>query len=386
MPATPANITIDFISEYTGPHRVCYRIGNVGPYTCATVNCLGGGVTCSYVIPISVDNETCPVVEYEGYVQPSCVDINSLSDRVGFVYTFTPNPTCLKYTVDCLNAPVASFNVVNPGSGYIPGSPPLIVVSGTATAVAVVGTGFITTVVIPSFISGGSGYSDGVYPGVPLLNGLGAGGVGTFSVVGGIVVSGTITTPGDNYQTGDILTPDATFMGAIPITNATFAIDSDYSTIKQLNMTAPGSGYTTPPSVTIPPSGGVPATGSAVLEPCPVVNTTGCDGTPGVIPAILAVGDSVQVCAVGAAPVLSSQFAVALNGNCTCSCLTTTIDATGVGGSIGYSYNTCSGAFVSGTYTVGDPAVVACAVAGSVLTYVLSGAPVPNVVYGASCS
>ena len=386
MPATPANITVDFISNYTGPHRVCYRIGNVGPYTCFTVNCLGGGAACSYVIPISVDNETCPAVSFEGYVQPSCIDILSTSERVAFTYTFNPTPACLKYTVDCLNAPVASFVVTNPGSGYIPAAPPLIVVSGSATAVAVVGTGFILTQIIPSFIGGGSGYVDGVYLNVPLLGGTGAGALGTFSVVGGIVVSGEVTTPGNGYLDGEVLSPNPAFMGpSVPITTATFAITSDYGTITQLNVVTPGSGYTTPPSVTIPPSGGIPALGGAVLEPCPVINATGCSGLGGIIPNILQVGDSVELCKVGVAPVLSAQFGVNLNGNCACSCLTVTLGVTGLGGTIGYTYNDCNGAFVEGTLNLGDPAIVTCVVAGSLLAFNLSGDAAPSIAYGASC-
>lgn len=385
MAATPGTITVDFISQYTGPHRVCYRIGNVGPYTCAIVNCLGNGAACSYVINVTVDNETCPSVTYEGYVQPACVDIASTSERVAFTYTFNPTPTCKKYTVICANAPVDHFNVTNPGNGYNPAAPPLVVVSGSATATAVVGTGFIKTTTI-TFIGGGSGYTNGVYTNVPLLGGSGTGAQGTFSVVAGVVVSGAVTTVGNGYTTGDVLTPDPTFMGpSTPITSATFSINSDYGTIIQLLLTGAGSGYTTPPSVTIPPSGGVPATGAAILAACPIINTTGCSGTPGFIPNVLEIGDSVQLCKVGAAPSLSSQFTVTPNGNCTCSCSTVTLGVTGASGSIGYVYNNCSGAFVEGTLNIGDPAIVTCVVTGSVLAYNLAGDAAPSIAYGAAC-
>lgn len=161
MAATPATLTITFVSNYAGPHRVCYRTGGSGPYTCTTVVCAGGGASCSVDIPISVDNETCPTVNYNGYAQPSCEDINSTTGRIPFSVDFTPNPSCKRYVVTCASVGVASFNITNGGNGYAPFSHPAVVISGGggigATATANVDAfGVVTSITLNT---AGSGYT-----------------------------------------------------------------------------------------------------------------------------------------------------------------------------------------------------------------------------------
>ena len=52
---------------------------------------------------------------------------------------------------------------------------------------------------------GGSGYTNGTYPGVNLTGGTGTGAKATIVVAGGVVTSCTITTSGGNYTNGDVL-------------------------------------------------------------------------------------------------------------------------------------------------------------------------------------
>jgi len=159
MTPIPATITVNFISNYAGGHRVCWRIGNSGPYNCSTiVVCAGGGAPCSANIPITVDNDTCSSVTFEGYVQAICEVEGSLNGRVPFSATFVPDPTCDKYDITCASVAVDSFIITNPGSGYTVGSTPLVTViggggSGTA-ATAVVGDGGVRTFTITN---GGAG-------------------------------------------------------------------------------------------------------------------------------------------------------------------------------------------------------------------------------------
>ncbi len=161
MAATPATLTIEFVANYTGPHRVCYRTGGSGPYTCTTVVCAGGGAACSADISISVDNETCDDVNYNGYAQPQCEDINSTNGRIPFSIDFTPNPTCKRYVVTCTSVGIASFVITNGGSSYTPASNPAVIISGgggtgaTATATAD-GAGVITSLVVTA---AGTGYT-----------------------------------------------------------------------------------------------------------------------------------------------------------------------------------------------------------------------------------
>ena len=168
MAAQPAQITLNWISNTPGTHRVCYRIGGTGPYTCTVASpgtpahpsCPGGGLPCSYVLDIMVDNETCDVVAYDGYVQPTCEDLESLANRTPWNVNFTPDPACDRWEVTCEQNGVGAINIIGAGSGYTPGSNPTVTITGTgtgATALATVdGTG---TVVSIGIIAQGSGYT-----------------------------------------------------------------------------------------------------------------------------------------------------------------------------------------------------------------------------------
>jgi len=89
MALVAATLDVDFISNYVGGHRVCYRVFPAVPYDCTNiVICTGGGGVCLISIPIIVDN-TISVI-YEGYVQAVCQDITSLIDRIPFSVEFVP--------------------------------------------------------------------------------------------------------------------------------------------------------------------------------------------------------------------------------------------------------------------------------------------------------
>lgn len=62
-------------------------------------------------------------------------------------------------------------------------------------------------------ITGGSGYTAGVYPGVTLTGGSGTGAIATITVAGGVVTVVTITTNGNYYCVGDVLTCPNTAIG-----------------------------------------------------------------------------------------------------------------------------------------------------------------------------
>jgi len=96
---TPAIITVNFISNYAGPHRICWRIqGSGNPYVCTNiVDCSGGGNTCQAVINTMVDNESCDPIIFEGYIQATCNAEDSPTDQVPFEVKYTPNPSCKAY-------------------------------------------------------------------------------------------------------------------------------------------------------------------------------------------------------------------------------------------------------------------------------------------------
>jgi hypothetical protein len=101
---TPATITVSFIANYAGLHRICWRVCNTGTYSCTNiVECEGGGNPCNAVISIMVDPESCDPVCYEGYIQATCNAIDSPIGQVPFTVTYTPTPTCVGWTITCNN-------------------------------------------------------------------------------------------------------------------------------------------------------------------------------------------------------------------------------------------------------------------------------------------
>lgn len=100
---TPATINVEFIANYAGQHRVCWRVQNLitpGTYACTNiVTCVGGGNMCSTIISVMVDPESCDPIIFEGYIQATCNVEGSLIDRVPFEVTYTPIPTCAAYTL-----------------------------------------------------------------------------------------------------------------------------------------------------------------------------------------------------------------------------------------------------------------------------------------------
>lgn len=203
MAAVPVTLTINFVSNYAGTHRVCWSTDGIS-YSCITpVSCLGFGSACSATINTTVDNETCDDVTFTVYVQPTCEAEDSLDKRTYSSYTFTPSPACKKYTLDCANVPVESITVDNIGSGYTAAT---VLISGGggagATATANIVSGEITSITLDT---PGSGYTS-----VPAVNITGDGNDAAATAVldqcGSISFDtciGTYTVPSDTLELGD---------------------------------------------------------------------------------------------------------------------------------------------------------------------------------------
>jgi hypothetical protein len=397
MAAIPGTITVNFISNYAGPHRVCWRIGGTGAYDCTTiVNCGGGGAACTANIAVTVDNETCDPVVFDGYVQATCQVEGSLVDRVPFTNTFTPNPSCKGYTLTCEAVGVGSVTITNPGTGYNPLSPPVVsIATGPgigATASAVVGDGGILTQTITN---GGTGYVDGTYTNVPASNitGAGIGASYTVVVVGGVIISILLTNifgspidSGTGYAISDTFTFSNTFLGGAG-TGAIITVDTlNTGMIVYITVLTTGSGYITLPSVTVPaPGAGVQAVLVSVFNRCASYNAgANCDSTakPNIT---LALNESTIVCApiTPPAPENPNDGMAIVQDACCYDCTTYTIDIP-TDGQSRLIFTDCTTKQLIKTVVTGPYTNTACIVTGSLLVQHIGGA-VAVVTTGLAC-
>ena len=274
MAPVPATLDISFVSNFVGQHRICWRIPPAIVYDCSTiVTCLGNGANCSAQILITVDNESCDPVTYEGYVQAACEDIASLNGRIPFTITFTPVPVCKSYRVSCNNVPIVAPNgatILLAGTGYDPLNPPIIAPTGGggagATAIAVVGS--MLNILNPGTIP----YApDGTYLNIPVqtITGIGAGGFADVTILGGVVTLVTPVTTGVGYFPLDTFTFLDADLGGGGGAGFIGEWGVDYGTII-LILTTGGNSYTTTPALIFPaPAAGITATAVTILDVCP---------------------------------------------------------------------------------------------------------------------
>jgi hypothetical protein len=301
MALVPATITISFTSNYVGCHRLYWRKTPSGTYTGpieATPPCTGGGNPCTISFNDIVDTDACVAIEYNGYVQACCESEASTTGRIPWTVTFTPTPTCLPITITCAAVGVAGFNILNAGSGYVGTEDPNVVIAGGGGAGAagtiVIGTGDLTAILVNT-PGVGPGSAPAAYPAVNGVNFI-----TTVPGVFTVVVNATTlnTLPGPYPNAGFTYVNAVTLVSSTTSSNwtvgDTFEIAfgdiggvvgflaevtaTDAETITGITLTLPGSGYSSPPIVTIAPpdgGGGVQATAEAIMEPCPDAWTIG---------------------------------------------------------------------------------------------------------------
>lgn len=408
MAITTATITVDFTSNYAGPHRVCWRVqGSGDPYDCTTtVNCTGGATACQAIINADVNTTSCDgVVTFEGYVQAACEDILSTNGRLLWTVDFTPTIACQRYQVSCDSLVVDSLTLTSGGGGYSFGSPPAVsfsapeTIGGTfPTAVTTVSKDAVSGV---SFITpGGSGYIDGVYVDHPTVtSGSGTGFLMSFTVVGGIIVSvegtnsvGSGGEGGIGYALTDTVNPDPAGPAGTPTVPFTITVtgisDGEVTTI---TLTDPGSGYTAAPTVTIG-AGAPTATATATLATeCPLFDI-GNDCIGGDLVCLtngLPLGESFATCIqVGTELPVATGYNVSASGCCIPDdttgdpCVFYEIDNQS-GGAVDIHYTACEGDNTILNVLDGSTVNV-CAVEGGVVIPILVGLTITNT--GTPCS
>lgn len=342
MTPIAATLDVNFVSNFAGQHRICYRIVPSLVYDCTTVvTCLGGGNTCTASIPILVDNNTCVPVTYEGYVQAECESEESLVGRIPFYISFIPNPICDSYTVTCITTGVDSILSDIVGAGYDPLVPPTALLTLGGGGVGAVATVFIGNGV--SVSPHGTLYADGTYTLVPLINiiGAGIGALATVVIFAGEVTGATITTTGTDYLPLDTFGFNSAYIGRTG-SGAVGTFSSVYGTVTGVGVT-PGSGFTLVPIVTIdPPPGtlGTLATAHAILELCPdqILGSDCGGGDPATITG-MAIGQHINACMTDL-PVVLPEYTFVKAG-CCFDCLEVTFTA--VLDPVTITWTTCGG-------------------------------------------
>lgn len=390
MSVVPANIKIEFISDYLGDHRVCYRLGTSGSYNCITINCSIQGGPCSTNISIFVNNESCENVIYTGYVQAACIPQDSTQDRLAWEYTFVPSPQCKSYLATCALLEIASVQMTKGGTNYT-SVPAVSFVGGLglATGEAVLGLGSISA---PSITIQGTGYLDGVYASVPVTC-SGCGGTSalvTAVVVGGKVVSIVITNGGKDFITANGLSLNSSFMGpSFPVIDVEFDAVTDLGSVISVININTSQPFKSIPTIIFTGGGGVDAEATVIMEDCPSIVAIGCSGSDVTIPAgsLNGFGDTIILCSFSE-PSLDESYVASLTGNCLCNCVTATIGITGsLGDQVRYFYNKCGLEVRTGLLTVGgSPSqIIDCIVPGSLVFQVIDDGAAGTVTYGADC-
>lgn len=330
MAIVTATITIDFIANYAGAHRVCWRIAGSGnPYNCSTsVACVGGATVCQAVFTAPVNTTSCDgTVTFEGYIQAECEDLLSTSGRLTWTANFVPTVVCERFDVLCARGGIQTV-VGNPiGQEYLVGDTLAIVRNGAdpetsdgALTIFAVGTGVINS--ISTLLSGGAGYNVGDT--IDIVGSAGTLGVITVDAETGGVIDAlpggaSVTVAGSGYI-GPFTFVTATGGGAGADFDLIEGVDFDtFGAILSVTVVTPGS-YSIPPTVTITTGTGSGATLDVNLVPCGAYTNIGddCNATQvDLLDSDLDVGETFATCIEGGLDAATpAEYDVTRNGCC----------------------------------------------------------------------
>lgn len=289
MALVTATITVDFTANYSGNHRVCWRVqGSGDPYDCTTiVNCVGGGTTCSAVFTADVNTTSCDgTITFEGYVQATCQDILSTDGRLLWTVDYTPTPTCLRHEITCDYVPIAEINMTDPGVNYTVGDTVVLTpvgadpnLSDAIVTITSVGTGSIDS--LSMVFTTGSGYTAGDVITIDLLAAPGCGYTTPATVTidsvdgSGAVTAYTLTTNGSGYTCDSFIFTGGTGTGFT--VNLVQGVNYNLlGSITGFTISDPGS-YNSTPAVSITSGTGSGFVGNVVLDNCPAWLAIGTD-------------------------------------------------------------------------------------------------------------
>jgi hypothetical protein len=342
MASVPALLNFAFDSTNTsGCYRIATRIqGSGDPYVITAAACTPFvaptlSVPCTAQIGITVDDETCDDVIYEGYIQPCCQEEASLDGRVPFTVTFTPNPLCKSYELTCISAGVESLTVVTPGTGYIGNK------GGVETVLFVDPAGTLADAEckveddgVKTFTTNlpqAAVVADGTYTVAAIPSGF-----FDITVVGNVITAVSLTdltvnplATGSGYTIADPIT----FAGVYSALVLTVTAVYDQGEVLYCGVNSPGSGYTGPTTASIA------APNPGEVSPVLTVNHTACNPATGlgnlcdespasVLPDIF-LGTTLQICRRGSLGAIPTDLQAVAGGCCadqTCTDYELTLD------------------------------------------------------------
>jgi hypothetical protein len=212
-----------------------------------------------------------------GSAAPNGVTINDGGHAYVSTPTITPfggSGSGLSFTSTILNGQVVNIQIVNPGSGYLPGDVVQLQFSGgnSDTGAILKSNLFSTSVAGVSVNAPGHGYTTAS---VAFSGGGGSGATATATVSGGKVTAVNVTNAGSGYTSAPRVTINGDGSGAIA--KAILAPKG----VSTVTVTNGGSNYTGLPQVTFEGGGGAGATGVVVLTPTTVARVDVTNGGSG---------------------------------------------------------------------------------------------------------
>jgi hypothetical protein len=311
-----ATLTINYIANYAGNHRICYRQVGTTNY-CCLIDTVGSTGSQTLVIDFSVPADYCdgtanevtvPVetdcgpYSYEGYIQPVCEPESSLLSRVAFgPISFTQTPDCQGYNVECTETGIGTITVVNTGSGYVNGNSLTFNIAGSPSGTATITTvnGYIkTTALGPTIVTT---TANGTYTNVSFTGGTGTLATFNYTVSAGTIITVSINNHGSGYTAGDVLTE----AGGAQITINTIANGA----ITGVTLVTPGTYTSYVTSATAPTGTG--AIFSIEMADCSTFAAPACFGEPN--PNIALQLDGIFRLCSETAPSLPSDYVIGID-------------------------------------------------------------------------
>lgn len=175
------------------------------------------------------------------------------------------------------NGSVVNVVLTNPGTGYLPGDVVQFAFSGGGTDNSAILQAVLAVGVVGSLqlVTPGSGYTDGTYA-LGFTGGGGTGAAGTYTVLGGVVTTLTLSSGGSGYTGSPAISfPSGGGTGAAAIASLS------PGAVASVTVVNGGTNFTTTPTLTFEGGGGINAAATANLTAGVITSVTVTNGGSG---------------------------------------------------------------------------------------------------------